>query len=96
MQKLYESLRGRGLEIVAVDVMEEKAKVAQFRKEHGYSFPILLDTVGNVAGLYGAQGLPTNYVIDGEGRVLARVVGVGGPSWTSAEMKLLFEHLLMS
>jgi len=94
MQTLYDSLRGRGFEIVAVDVMEDKATVAEFRKDHGYTFPILLDSSGAAAGVYGAQGIPTNYVIDRDGRVLARVVGVGGPGWTSAEMKALFDLLL--
>jgi thiol-disulfide isomerase/thioredoxin len=95
MQTLYDALRGKGLEIVAVDVMEDKATVAKFRKDHGYTFPILLDSGGAIAGTYGAQGIPTNYVIDRNGRVLARVVGVGGPGWTSAEMKALFDRLLL-
>jgi thiol-disulfide isomerase/thioredoxin len=94
MQTLYQDLRVKGLEILAVDVMEDKATVAKYRKDHGYTFPMLLDNSGTVAGLYGAQGIPTNYVIDGTGRVRARVVGVGGPSWTSPEMKALFDHLL--
>jgi thiol-disulfide isomerase/thioredoxin len=96
MQALYQGLRGKGFEILAVDVMEDKATVAKYRKDHGYTFPMLLDDSGTVAGLYGAQGIPTNYIIDGTGRVLARVVGVGGPSWTSPEMKALFDHLLSS
>jgi peroxiredoxin/predicted small lipoprotein YifL len=94
MQALYESLRSKGFEIVAVDVMEEKTTVAKFRKDHGYTFPMLLDSKGEVGGIYGVQGIPTNFVIGPEGRVLARVVGVGGPGWTSPEMKALFDHLL--
>jgi peroxiredoxin len=94
MQKLYESLRDRGFEILAVDVMEDKATVEKFRRSHGYTFPMLLDADGAVAGLYGAQALPTNYVIDSRGLLRGRVVGVGGPGWTSPEMRALFDHLL--
>ncbi len=96
MQRLYESLRSRGFEIVAVDVMEQKQTVEKFRRDHGYTFPMLLDTDGAIATLYGAQGIPTNYVIDAQGMIRGRVVGVGGPSWTSPEMKALFDKLLSS
>ncbi len=94
MEELYRGLQGKGLEIVAVDVMEDKATVAAFRKSHGFTFPMLLDTTGEVASTYGAQAIPTNYVIDTKGQVLARVVGIGGPGWNSPEMKALFDHLL--
>ncbi len=94
MESLYHDLKGKGFEILAVDVMEDKATVESFLKTHGYTFPVLLDTDGKIAGAYGAQGLPTNYVIDGKGRILARVVGIGGPTWTSPEMRAVFGHLL--
>jgi peroxiredoxin len=94
MESLYHDLKGKGFEILAVDVQEDKATVEAFLKTHGYTFPVLLDTDGKVAGAYGAQGLPTNYVIDGKGRILARVVGIGGPTWTSPEMRAVFGHLL--
>jgi thiol-disulfide isomerase/thioredoxin len=94
MQALYQDLKGKGFEILAVDVLEDKATVQSFLKAHGYTFPVLLDTDGKVAGIYAAQGLPTNYVIDSKGRILARVVGIGGPTWTSPEMRALFGHLL--
>jgi len=94
MEALYQDLKGKGMEILAVDVMEDKATVATFLKAHGYTFPILLDADGHTTGQYGAQALPTNYVIDQKGRVVARVVGIGGPSWTSPEMRALFAHLL--
>jgi peroxiredoxin len=94
MEALYRDIRARGFEILAVDAMEERATVEKFVKQYGYTFPVLLDTKGDVSGLYGAQALPTNYIIDSDGSVRARVVGIGGPKWTSPEMRAVFDHLL--
>ncbi len=96
MEKLYARLKGKGLEIVAVDMMEDRATVRSFLKANGYTFPVLLDSQGEVGGspLYSARAIPTNYVIDREGRIVARKIGVDGPGWTSAERVALFEKLL--
>jgi thiol-disulfide isomerase/thioredoxin len=96
MQTLYQKLKGRGFEVVAVDMMEDKATVSEFVKRTGYTFPVLLDTTGEVggAGLYSARAIPTNYVIDKTGKIVGRKIGIDGPGWTSAERAALFESLL--
>lgn len=96
MQALYDDLKGKGLEIVAVDVGEDAATVAAFLKANHYTFPVLLDTKGVVAAssLYAANAIPTNYVIDRKGQVVGRKIGIDGPAWTSTERRGLFESLL--
>jgi thiol-disulfide isomerase/thioredoxin len=96
MQTLYQKLKGRGFEVVAVDMMEDKATVAAFVKTSGYTFPVLLDVHGVVGGggLYAARAIPTNYIVDKGGRIVGRKIGVNGPEWTSPESVALFESLL--
>jgi thiol-disulfide isomerase/thioredoxin len=94
MEALYKDIAAKGFTILAIDVGEDKATVEKFVKENGYTFPILLDTKEEIAGLYGTQALPSNYVVDAKGYVRARVVGVGGPKWTSPEMRAVFDRLL--
>ena len=96
MQTLYQKLRGKGFEVVAVDMMEDKAAVAAFVKTSGYTFPILLDSTGAVGGggLYAASAIPTNYIVDKGGRIVGRKIGIDGPAWTSDERVALFESLL--
>ena len=95
MQALYEKLRGRGFEVVAVDMMEDKATVAKFVKTSGYTFPVLLDSTGAVGGgPYAARAIPTNYIVDKGGKLVARKIGIDGPSWTSEERLALFDALL--
>jgi peroxiredoxin len=95
MQTLYQKLRGKGFEVVAVDMMEDKATVAKFVKTSGYTFPVLIDSTGEVGGgPYGARALPTNYIVDKGGKIVGRKIGIDGPAWTSDERVALFESLL--
>jgi thiol-disulfide isomerase/thioredoxin len=95
MQALYQKLKSRGFEVVAVDMMEDKATVSKFVKTSGYTFPVLLDSTGEVGGgPYAARAIPTNYIVDKGGRLVARKIGIDGPGWTSDARVALFESLL--
>jgi len=93
-QALYEKLKGRGFLIVAVDVMEESKTVSDFVKANRMTFPVLLDADGRVGGEYDARSIPTNYILDRTGKILARVVGYDGTPWDSPARVALFEKLL--
>lgn len=93
MQALYERLQARGFVILAVDLAEEAAAVRDYVKQNKLTFPVLLDKTGQVGGIYGAQSIPTTYLIDRAGNVLARGVGAQW-KWDSPEMIALFEKLL--
>jgi len=96
MEKVYQKLKGKGFEVVAVDMMEDKATVSAFVKTNGYTFRVLLDKTGEVGGngLYAARAIPTNYIVDKAGRIAARKIGIDGPEWTSNERIAVFESLL--
>ena len=70
--------------------------MAAFLKKNGYTFPVLLDATGGVAGisLYSVDAIPANFIIDRNGKIVGRKIGVDGPEWTSAERIALFEQLL--
>lgn len=57
----------RGLEVVAVDLQEERQTVYQFQQSHNMTYRVLLDTRGQVAAQYNIIGLPTTYFIDKDG-----------------------------
>jgi len=96
MEALYQKLKPRGFEVVAVDMMEDKAVVADFVKKSGYTFPVLLDHTGEVGGgqMYNARAIPTNYIVDKSGRIVGRKIGVDGPTWMSPDRVAIFEALL--
>ncbi len=84
MQRMYEKLKGEGLEILAVDLQEGKDQVQSFARELGLSFPILLDSTGKVGAHYNARAIPTTYLFDRKGFIIAFVVGAR--EWDTPEM----------
>jgi thiol-disulfide isomerase/thioredoxin len=92
MQRLYEQFKDQGLEILAVDLQEDKTRVQSFVKELGLTFTVLLDTKGTVGAQYTARAIPTTYLLDRQGFVFARTVGAR--EWDTPEMLELFRHIL--
>jgi DsbE subfamily thiol:disulfide oxidoreductase len=92
MERLYREFKGKGLEIVAVNVKDRRQDALAFVKELKLSYPVLMDTEGEVGLLYGAFGLPVTYLIDRKGVVLARLWGPA--DWYSPEARKLIAALL--
>jgi hypothetical protein len=90
---LYEQYRSRGLEVLLIDFREPRDLVQRVVKERGYTAPVLLDHTGDVSGVaYGVFGPPTAYLVDRQGRLLARAVGPR--EWASPAARKLIEDLL--
>lgn len=92
MERLYKEFKGRGLEIVAVNVKEKRQDALAFVKALKLSYPVLMDPEGEVGLLYGAFGLPATYLIDRKGVVLARMWG--SADWYSAGARELIRTLV--
>ena len=72
---------------------EEAAMVKRTAAERGYTAPVLIDRSGDVTGLgYGVFGPPTAYLIDRQGRLVARMVGER--DWTKPAVKSLLLEVL--
>jgi peroxiredoxin len=92
-EKLYRRYRSQGLTLLAVSLDKgDSSKVQEFADKHKLSFPILLDTEGVAEKLYPSFTIPFTYVIDKQGRVVARVDGA--KDWESSETFEAVEHLL--
>ncbi len=92
MIKLYNKFKDRGLEILGVDLQEEEETVRNFVKANKINYPILLDTNGQVGQIYGARSIPTTYIVDRKGNIIARTIG--GREWNTEEIYKLFEKVL--
>ncbi len=93
VNRLYEELRPRGLEVRLIAFREDLEHVRRTVRERGYTAPVLLDASGDVTGrVWGVWGPPTVYVVDAQGRLLAR--GVGPRDWASPAARRLLEGLL--
>jgi len=90
---MYEELKGKGLEVLLVSFRESPDLVRRTVKERGYTAPVLLDESGDVTGkMYGVFGPPTMYLIDRQGRLLAR--GAGPHNWSSPQARRLMDEVL--
>ena len=92
LQTLYEALNDNDrFTMLAVNLQEDAAQVRQFANEMGVSFRILLDRSGQASAAYGARTLPMSYLIDKDGVILARIIGIR--DWAEPEFEQLFRAL---
>lgn len=79
MQKFYdEQADSENVEILAVNLTTADKgmdKINAFVEEFSLTFPIPMDTEGEIGDLYQAASIPTSYMIDTEGRVQQKIVG---------------------
>jgi peroxiredoxin len=76
IQRLYESLKGKGIEVVAISIDRGNVdKVQKFVDDYHLTFPILLDPSQKVRRNYYILGLPTSYLIDSKGKLRGYVSG---------------------
>ena len=52
---------------ISIDVVEEDAW--DFLKRYTVDFPVVIDTEGDIARTFAVDGMPSGYLIDGDGRV---------------------------
>ncbi len=92
MERLYLEHKAAGFEILAVNVKDKRSDALAMAKQLKLSFPIVLDPEGEVGQLYGAWAMPTTYLIDRKGNVLARLWGEA--DWYSPAARKLIKSLL--
>src|SRR5574341_352908 len=93
MQRLYERLHSRGLEVLAISIDALGAQVVgPFMQQYRLTFPALLDPQGRIPHLYHTSGVPESFVVDKQGRVVEKVVGPR--VWSHPQVIAMFERLL--
>ncbi|MBI3989364.1 MAG: TlpA family protein disulfide reductase [candidate division NC10 bacterium] len=93
MQRVYERLRKRGFDILAVSLnVEGKPPVEAFMKELKLSFPALLDPKKEAARLYRIYALPTTFLLEKDGKIAYKLIGVR--EWDDPDSLQLIEGLL--
>jgi cytochrome c biogenesis protein CcmG/thiol:disulfide interchange protein DsbE len=75
LQRAWTENRAKGLVVLGVDANDYSGDARRFVRRHGLTYPILHDAHGSTLGHWGVPGLPTTFVVDRGGRVVAKVVG---------------------
>jgi DsbE subfamily thiol:disulfide oxidoreductase len=92
MDRLYREFKGKGFEVLAVNVKDKRSDALAFVKKLKLSYPIMMDPEGEIGLLYGAFGMPTTYLIDEKGMLLARIWGPA--DWYGPAARNLIKSLL--
>jgi cytochrome c biogenesis protein CcmG, thiol:disulfide interchange protein DsbE len=74
LERFSRSSAGRG-RLVGVDWSDGLAGARAFIRRYSWTFPNLRDAEGTVGNAYRLTGLPTTFVIDGQGRIRAVLRG---------------------
>ncbi|MCB1757512.1 MAG: TlpA family protein disulfide reductase [Gammaproteobacteria bacterium] len=75
MEKAWEKIKDEGIQMLAVSYGEDADRVEAFQMDYPMSFPVLLDTSGEVGRNWPVKGLPTTFVIDSEGNIVYQALG---------------------
>lgn len=77
LMRVAEKYRGHGFVLLGVNTtyQDDRVKVAQFVREQGIAYPVLLDVEGVAGQKYPARLIPTSYLIDRDGKVVHTKVG---------------------
>jgi thiol-disulfide isomerase/thioredoxin len=77
MERLQQALAGEPFVVLAVDVGEDADTIEAFTSQLDTvpTFPILLDTRSRAMQAWKVAGLPTTYLVDKQGRIVASAIG---------------------
>ena len=91
IQEVYEGWLEQGLVVLTINQGESLSTVENFMQSGNYSFPVLLDTQGQVANQYGILGTPTTFFIDGDGIIQATRIG---PFLSKADIEMMLSYII--
>ena len=72
---IIERFKGKPFVFLPISRGEEYGTVAAFRKRMGYTFPMGLDTDRSIFAKYATNGIPRNFLIGADGRVIKTTIG---------------------
>ena len=71
MNALHERHRGEGFAIVAINVDKRRPDAERFLRDVPATFPVVFDAAGATPAAFDVKGMPSSYLIDRNGIVVA-------------------------
>ena len=92
LESLWNKEKSKNFGMVAISYHEPVPTVSTFIKQNPYSFPIAVDPDGKIGDEFVGSGIPTSYIVDRNGDVVAG--RIGGLDWSSPEVVSGLEALM--
>lgn len=103
LEALYQSLPRDSFTILAIASQEGEQQVLSFAQRYGLSFPVLIDSSGELKTRYGVKGVPESFVVGAQGtleffpdpeRQEPSLRIIGPRQWSSAPNRAAFAALM--
>lgn len=91
MEKLHQKFKDKDFAMVTINLQEPAPQVKAFFKQYKLTFTALLDSTGDVGTRFRIIAIPTTFILDPKGRIIAKAVG--SREWDSKKSIALFKHL---
>lgn len=88
MSEMQRKYGEAGLTVVAVNVDKKREDAAKFLAHTPGAFTIVYDPAGSVASAYDVRGMPTSYLVDRAGRIVAVDSGFREDAKTALESRI--------
>ena len=75
IEQAHGEFKDRGLTVLAINIGEQTATVADWVREKGLSFTVLPDPTGAVTQAYKVVATPTVYLVGRDGRLVGKAIG---------------------
>ena len=92
IEQVHQEFKDQGLTILAINLGEDKDELAAWVKRRKVTTTVLLDPNADVARSYAIAYTPTVFLIDRDGRLVAKSVGVR--SWTGDKGRAVLRALI--
>ena len=89
---VYREYAGQPVEFIGIAVWDETGDVVRHLDRFGVTYPNIVDERGMRAVSYGAPGVPEKFFVDGEGRIVRKLIG---PTPTE-QVRAVVDELLLA
>ena len=89
LQRVWEAYGDRVVVVVGVNIQDREAPAREFIRRFGLTFPNGMDRTGRVTIDFGVAGVPETFVVDGEGRIVAKYAGAVPEAWLYQQIERL-------
>jgi len=74
-KELYDSYKGKGLEMIGLSIEADGGAVKSFVRSNGMTYPVALADAKLQQAYGGIRGIPTTFLVDKKGRVAKQLFG---------------------
>lgn len=92
LEKLYNQFKANNFMVFRINAKESKETIDKYLEKNPSKITILLDEKNKVGNLMGVWAHPTSFLIDAQGRIRYRAMGM--VDWSSVEVVTIVEKML--